>query len=105
MDDHDQARFPVTRNAAEESAIPWEGEEKAQGVSAPGGRRAIMNDDILKGKWKEIKGGVKVKWGRITHDGFTRVEGNTEKILGLLQQKYGHAKDKAGLEYKHFVSR
>jgi hypothetical protein len=31
-------------------------------------RRANMNEDILKGKWKEIKGGVKKKWGKLTEN-------------------------------------
>jgi uncharacterized protein YjbJ (UPF0337 family) len=64
-----------------------------------------MNEDILKGKWKEIKGGVKVQWGKLIDDDFARVEGNKEKLLGVLQQKYGHAKDKVEHEYKHFISR
>ena len=64
-----------------------------------------MNEDILKGKWKEIKGEVKVKWGKLTDDDLTQVEGNTEKLLGLLPQKYGYAKDKAEQAYKDFIGR
>lgn len=59
-----------------------------------------MNGDILYGKWKEIKGGVKVKWGKLTDRKLTQVEGNKEKFLGLLQRKYGHARDIAGQGYK-----
>ena len=61
-----------------------------------------MNGDILIGKWKEIKGGVKVRWGKLTDHKLTQVEGNKEKFLGLLQQKYGHARDIAGQGYKIF---
>src|SRR5659263_526041 len=68
-------------------------------------RRANMNEDILKGKWNEIKGGVKEKWGKLTEDDLTQVEGNQEKLLGLLQQKYGYAKDKAEQEYNDFIGR
>ena len=64
-----------------------------------------MNEDILKGKWKEIKGEVKVKCGKLTDDDLAQVEGNTEKLLGILQQKYGYAKDKAEQEYKDFIGR
>jgi uncharacterized protein YjbJ (UPF0337 family) len=64
-----------------------------------------MNEDILKGKWKEIKGEVKVKWGKLTDDDLAQVEGNSEKLLGLLQQKYGYAKDNAEQEYKDFIGR
>jgi uncharacterized protein YjbJ (UPF0337 family) len=68
-------------------------------------RRAGMNEDVLKGKWNEIKGGVKEKWGKLTDDDLTAVEGKKEKLLGLLQQKYGYAKDKAEQEYKDFIGR
>src|SRR4030066_883455 len=34
-------------------------------------RRANMNEDILKGKWKEIKGAEKEKWGKLTDDDLT----------------------------------
>jgi len=62
-----------------------------------------MNEDILKGKWNEIKGGVKEKWGKLTDDDLTTVEGKKEKLLWLLQQKYGYAKGKAEQEYKDFI--
>jgi uncharacterized protein YjbJ (UPF0337 family) len=64
-----------------------------------------MNEDILKGKWKEIQGGIKEKWGKLTDDDLTVVEGKGEKLLGLLQKKYGYSKDKAEQEYKEFIGR
>lgn len=62
-----------------------------------------MNEDILKGKWKELKGSVKEKWGDLTDDDVTGVEGKTEKLLGILQEKYGYSKDKALEEYNKFI--
>jgi len=62
-----------------------------------------MNEDIFKGKWKELKGRVKEKWGNLTDDDVTRVEGKTEKLVGILQEKYGYSKDKAQEEYNKFM--
>ena len=62
-----------------------------------------MNEDILKGKWKEIKGSVKEKWGNLTDDDLAEVEGKQEKLLGLLQSKYGYSKDKAAQEFNKFI--
>ena len=62
-----------------------------------------MNEDIFKGKWKELKGRVKEKWGNLTDDDVTRVEGKTEKLVGILQEKYGYSKDKAQEEYNEFM--
>jgi uncharacterized protein YjbJ (UPF0337 family) len=63
-----------------------------------------MNEDILKGKWHELKGGVKEKWGKLTDDDLTTVNGQSEQLLGLLQTRYGYSKDKAEEEYKSFLS-
>jgi uncharacterized protein YjbJ (UPF0337 family) len=53
-----------------------------------------MNADILKGKWKEIKGEAKQKWGKLTDDDLTQIDGKEEQLLGLLQKRYGYAKEK-----------
>jgi uncharacterized protein YjbJ (UPF0337 family) len=62
-----------------------------------------MNEDILKGKWLEIKGRVKEKWGKLTDNDLGEIEGKGEKLLGLLRNKYGYIKEKAELEYKDIV--
>ena len=63
-----------------------------------------MNEDILKGKWHEVRGSVKTKWGKLTDDDLTAISRQTEKLLGMLQTRYGYAKEKAEEEYKAFVS-
>ena len=62
-----------------------------------------MNGDIFKGKWKELKGSVKAKWGNLTDDDVTKVEGQSEKLVGILQEKYGYSKDEAQQEYNKFM--
>ncbi|NLV82563.1 MAG: CsbD family protein [Synergistaceae bacterium] len=62
-----------------------------------------MNEDILKGKWHELKGDVKKKWGKLTDDDMTVISGESEKLLGVLQTKYGYKKDQAQKEYDEFM--
>jgi len=62
-----------------------------------------MNEDILKGKWLEIKGRVKEKWGKLTDNDLGEIEGKGEKLLGLLRKKYGYIREKAEPEYKDTV--
>jgi uncharacterized protein YjbJ (UPF0337 family) len=62
-----------------------------------------MNEDILKGKWLEIKGRVKEKWGKLNDDGLGEIEGKGEKLLGILRTQYGYIRGKAELEYKDSV--
>ncbi|WP_019554698.1 CsbD family protein [Propionispira raffinosivorans] len=63
-----------------------------------------MNEDILKGKWMEIKGSIKEQWGKLTDDDLVEVEGIKEKLEGLLQVKYGYSKDKAQQECSKFIN-
>ena len=62
-----------------------------------------MNQDILKGKWLEIKGRVKEKWGKRTDDDLCEIEGKEAKLLGLLQKKYGYIREKEELSYKDSI--
>lgn len=62
-----------------------------------------MNRDILKGKKGEIMGMVKETWGKLTDNDLGQIEGKREKLLGLLQKKYGCIRDKAELGYKDSV--
>ena len=54
-----------------------------------------MNWDQIGGKWKELKGQAKVKWGELTDDELDIAEGHRDQLAGRLQQKYGIAKEEA----------
>jgi uncharacterized protein YjbJ (UPF0337 family) len=62
-----------------------------------------MNKDILQGKRRELKGLIKTRWGKLTDDDLDRIEGQAERLVGLLQQRYGYAKEKAEQEYKRVM--
>jgi uncharacterized protein YjbJ (UPF0337 family) len=53
----------------------------------------MLNEDQIKGKWKEFKGGVRNLWGEITDDELESSKGNVQSILGLIHQKYGETKE------------
>ena len=63
-----------------------------------------MNEDILKGKWRQIKGEVKSRWGKLTDDDVDRVEGDAEKLIGRVQERYGYQRDEAKREVDDFFS-
>lgn len=54
-----------------------------------------MNWDIIQGKWKQVKGSVKEKWGELTDDELDQVDGKKDQLAGKLQEKYGWTKDEA----------
>ncbi|RUO99267.1 CsbD family protein [Hyphomicrobium sp.] len=57
-----------------------------------------MNWDRIEGNWKQFSGKVKEKWGQLTDDDIAQVNGNREQLEGILQKRYGYAKDKAKQE-------
>ena len=64
-----------------------------------------MDKDMFKGKYKEISGEIKKKWGELTEDELQRTKGNMESLTGLLQQKFGVAKEKASQELSEIFNR
>jgi uncharacterized protein YjbJ (UPF0337 family) len=64
-----------------------------------------MNADVFKGKWKQLKGEVKSQWGKLTDDDLDRVEGDTEQLIGRVQERYGYAREEAQKEVDAFIDR
>ena len=64
-----------------------------------------MNKDIIQGKWKQTKGEAKRQWGRLTDDDLDQVEGNSEKLAGKLQERYGMGKEEAKKEADAFLKK
>lgn len=62
-----------------------------------------MVSDILKGQWKQLKGEAQKRWGELTDDEVDQVKGETQKLVGLLQEKYGYTKEKAEGEIAEFL--
>lgn len=64
-----------------------------------------MNEDILKGKWNQLKGQIKQQWGELTDDDLDRISGNKDEIVGLIQERYGWERSRAESEYNDFMKR
>ena len=54
-----------------------------------------MNQDTMKGQWKQLKGKAREKWGKLTDDDLDRIEGRREQLVGKIQERYGVARDEA----------
>jgi uncharacterized protein YjbJ (UPF0337 family) len=54
-----------------------------------------VNEDIFKGKWKQLRGRAKQTWGDLTDDDLAKVEGSYDRFVGVLQEKYGYSKEEA----------
>lgn len=63
-----------------------------------------MNTDTLSGNWKQLKGKVKEKWGKLTDDDLRVIEGKKDQLVGRLQERYGYAKEQAQKEADQFCT-
>jgi uncharacterized protein YjbJ (UPF0337 family) len=63
-----------------------------------------MNEDKLKGQWKQLHGKLKSRWGKLTDDDIDVADGNAEYLVGKLQERYGIAKDEAMKQLRDFHS-
>ena len=64
-----------------------------------------MNADVLAGKWKQVQGEVKKQWGKLTDGDLVIVEGQKDKLVGLVQERYGYAREKAQHEVDEFFQK
>ena len=62
-----------------------------------------MNWDKIEGEWDTLKGKVKEKWAKLTDDDVKLVEGKKDKLIGVLKERYGHARDVAEREVDSFI--
>jgi len=61
-----------------------------------------VNEDKIKGQWKQLSGKIKAQWGKLTDDDLTVAEGNRQYLAGKLQERYGIAKEEAEKQIKQF---
>ena len=63
-----------------------------------------MNWDQVEGKWKQYKGQVKEKWGKLTDDDLDVIDGKRQQLVGKIQERYGIARDAAEKQADEFVN-
>ena len=62
-----------------------------------------MNWDQVEGKWKQMKGSMRQKWGKLTDSDYEQIAGSRDKFIGSLQERYGYTRDKAEKELDEWM--
>jgi Uncharacterized protein conserved in bacteria len=62
----------------------------------------MVNQDIIAGKWKQLAGKAKTAWGDLTDDDWARIDGNAERLAGVIQERYGKTREEAQREVDAF---
>ena len=63
-----------------------------------------MNQDIFQGKWNQVKGDLKQQWGKLTDNDVAFIEGNYDKFIGKLQERYGWQREQAEREITEYFA-
>jgi uncharacterized protein YjbJ (UPF0337 family) len=61
-----------------------------------------MNQDRISGNWKQFKGKIKEKWGKLTNDDFDMIAGQRDQLVGKIQERYGILRDEAERQVREF---
>jgi len=62
-----------------------------------------MNEDVLKGRWMQIKGKIRERWGKLTDDDVAQVQGSGERLLGKIREHYGRTREQAEAELSEWL--
>ena len=61
-----------------------------------------MNEDTIKGNWKQLKGKIREQWGKLTDDDLDVIAGKRDQLLGKIQERHGIARDEAEKQLKQW---
>lgn len=64
-----------------------------------------MNVNVLEGKWRQLRGEVRKTWGKVTDDDLDQIQGSYDRLIGMLQVKYGYTREQASEEINNFLNK
>jgi uncharacterized protein YjbJ (UPF0337 family) len=64
-----------------------------------------VNRDTLKGQWLQLKDKIREQWGQLTEDDIDQMEGNTDQLVGKIQERYGRSREQAEQEVNRWLDR
>jgi uncharacterized protein YjbJ (UPF0337 family) len=64
-----------------------------------------MNEEQLKGEWTQLKGRIRERWGKLTDDDLDVIAGKRDQLVGVLQKRYGAAKEELEKQVEEFNKR
>ena len=64
-----------------------------------------MNWDQVEGNWKNVKGQIRQKWGKLTDDELEQAKGRRERIVAAIQKRYGDQREAVENQVDHLISK
>jgi light-regulated signal transduction histidine kinase (bacteriophytochrome)/uncharacterized protein YjbJ (UPF0337 family) len=54
-----------------------------------------MNQDMFASQWRQMRGSLQAWWGKLKDEDVERIGGQKDKLIGVLQEKYGYTRGQA----------
>lgn len=64
----------------------------------------MVNEQVVKGNWTELRGRVKEKWGALTDDDLVLAEGKADQLIGIIQRRTGESREKIEHDLEQLTS-
>ena len=64
----------------------------------------VENTDKLQGRWRELKGHLRHRWGKLTEDDISKLSGKQEELAFALRRRYGYAEGQAVMEINRWLT-
>lgn len=64
-----------------------------------------MNEDTIKGNWKQFSGKIKEQWGKLTDDDLTVIAGQRDQLIGKIQEREGIVREEAEKQVEEWMRR
>jgi len=78
-----------------DSEMPLDGVCRRKPAGSRKGTPTYMNWDQVEGKWKQITGSARERWGKLTDDDVQTLTGQRDHLVGKIQERYGIAREEA----------
>jgi uncharacterized protein YjbJ (UPF0337 family) len=73
-------------------------------LAGTGKEQMGMNSDMVAARWNQLRGDAQQKWGRLTNSDLDEIQGQANKLVGLIQDRYGYGRAKAQREVDRFLN-
>jgi uncharacterized protein YjbJ (UPF0337 family) len=57
----------------------------------------------VKGNWKQVRGDVQERWGKLTDDDLDQIQGQRDKLIGRIQERYGQTQQEVERQVDEWV--
>jgi len=102
-DQKDSGKSNQINNSPDRSNKQQKPPPNKQAHKQPQQQPQSVSKDEMKGKWKQQIGAAKVAWGKLTDDELMKTEGHSQKLAGLVQERYAITRDEADKQVEKFM--